>query len=179
MFIGRAPVFHRCEEITFRESSVATTRSMQPFEILVERDNKEVSASDSWLKEDVNAKINRILQNRKMQRWVLNTFKDDEERKEYEKAQIVLASLMKLKRQSEGARPQEKKSGGIRIWLGGERVICSVPYEKGYGGRTIKIESGASELSYERMIESPHREDFFFARQRAFIPVVLFAAFPR
>lgn len=49
--------------------------------------------------EEIDRKIAVILQNKKMQRWVLNTFKDDAERQEYEKAQAVLVNLMRLKKE--------------------------------------------------------------------------------
>jgi putative SOS response-associated peptidase YedK len=50
---------------------------------------------------EIERKINTILQNKKMQRWVLNVFKDDEERKEYEHVQATLANLIRLKKEKE------------------------------------------------------------------------------
>jgi len=50
-------------------------------------------------KEEVEERIKKILTNFKMQRWVLGTFKDDAEREEYDKAQILLVALMKRKRE--------------------------------------------------------------------------------
>jgi len=50
-------------------------------------------------KEEVEGRIKKILTNIKMQRWVLGTFKDMAEKEEYEKAQILLAALMKRKRE--------------------------------------------------------------------------------
>ena len=48
--------------------------------------------------DEIDKKINVILRNGKMQRWVLGTFKDEAERHEYEKAQAILANLMKVKK---------------------------------------------------------------------------------
>jgi ATP phosphoribosyltransferase regulatory subunit HisZ len=48
---------------------------------------------------EVEERMRNILTNPKMQRWVLNTFKDAAEREEYGKAQILLTALMKRKRE--------------------------------------------------------------------------------
>jgi len=50
-------------------------------------------------REEVGERMKKILTNIKMQRWVLGTFKDMAEKEEYEKAQILLAALMKRKRE--------------------------------------------------------------------------------
>jgi len=50
---------------------------------------------------EVEERMRKILTNPKMQRWVLNTFKDATEREEYGKAQILLTALMKRKRELE------------------------------------------------------------------------------
>jgi hypothetical protein len=55
-------------------------------------------------KEEVEGRMKKILTNIKMQRWVLGTFKDMAEKEEYEKAQILLAALMKRKRETEGTK---------------------------------------------------------------------------
>lgn len=49
--------------------------------------------------EEIDRRMAVILQNKKMQRWVLNMFKDDAEREEYEKAQAVLVNLMRMKKE--------------------------------------------------------------------------------
>jgi iron-sulfur cluster repair protein YtfE (RIC family) len=51
--------------------------------------------------EEVCEKIDQILNNYKMKRWVLGAFKDDEEKKEYEKFQNLLVKLMRLKQSME------------------------------------------------------------------------------
>jgi len=51
--------------------------------------------------EEVCEKIDQILNNYKMKRWVLGAFKDEEEKKEYEKIQNVLVKLMRLKQSME------------------------------------------------------------------------------
>ena len=51
--------------------------------------------------EEVCSKIKEILGNYKMKRWVLGAFKDDEERKQYDKVQTILVKLMRLKQSME------------------------------------------------------------------------------
>ena len=51
--------------------------------------------------EEVCSKIKEILGNYKMKRWVLGAFKDEEERKQYDKVQTILVKLMRLKQSME------------------------------------------------------------------------------
>lgn len=69
--------------------SASTSQSSQ--QLLLQSENDEKI-------EEIDKKMAVILKNGKMQRWVLGTFKDDSERQEYEKAQTILANLMKMKR---------------------------------------------------------------------------------
>ncbi|MEM4589958.1 MAG: hypothetical protein QXK21_01675 [Candidatus Micrarchaeia archaeon] len=50
---------------------------------------------------EVCQKIEEIMNNYKMKRWVLGAFKDDEEKKQYEKIQSLLIKLMRLKQSME------------------------------------------------------------------------------
>jgi hypothetical protein len=69
--------------------SASTSQSSQ--QLLLQSENDEKI-------DELDKKMAVILKNGKMQRWVLGTFKDDSERQEYEKAQAILANLMKMKR---------------------------------------------------------------------------------
>jgi len=70
----------------------------------IEKREKEMR-DKAWLnvaemeREEVEARMRKILTNIKMQRWVLGTFKDQTEKEEYGKAQILLTALMKRKRE--------------------------------------------------------------------------------
>jgi len=48
---------------------------------------------------EIDEKINRVTHSKKMQRWVLGTFKNEEEKKEYDKAQAALAVLFSKKKE--------------------------------------------------------------------------------
>ncbi|MCS7109692.1 MAG: hypothetical protein NZ903_02770 [Candidatus Micrarchaeota archaeon] len=51
--------------------------------------------------DEVCQKIEEIMNNYKMKRWVLGAFKDEEEKKQYEKIQSILIKLMRLKQSME------------------------------------------------------------------------------
>jgi len=53
--------------------------------------------------EEVCQKIQQIMGNHKMKRWVLGAFKDDEERTQYSKVQDVLVKLMRLRSSMEAS----------------------------------------------------------------------------
>lgn len=71
----------------------------------LEADSKTKLTSEdlqpSFTYKEVCEKLDEILNNYKMKRWVLGAFKDEEEKKQYEKVQITLVKLMRLKQEME------------------------------------------------------------------------------
>ncbi len=79
------------------------TYSEKPVEVLkLQLKSEDLEPSLSY--EEVCSKIKEILGNYKMKRWVLGAFKDEEERKQYDKVQTILVKLMRLKQSMEEKR---------------------------------------------------------------------------
>jgi len=99
----------------------------EPFEIANEKmqgyQKIETSASAEYSEEDLNKKINAIVRSQKMQRWVLNTFKDENEKADYLKYQSILTTLMRMRRKA-GVVKQIISEKAARLWLNNERVSC-------------------------------------------------------
>ncbi len=67
-------------------------------------DQSQLSSEDlqpNLTYKEVCQKIEEIMNNYKMKRWVLGAFKDEEEKKQYEKIQSLLIKLMRLKQSME------------------------------------------------------------------------------
>jgi hypothetical protein len=92
------------EEVIEQSAKELKTSQVQSSESESVKFQSSLSSEDlqpSLTYEEVCEKIDNILNNYKMKRWVLGAFKDDEERKEYEKIQNLLVKLMRLKQSME------------------------------------------------------------------------------
>jgi len=130
LYIGSGPLFYWYEQLSPSLRNMNSSLSNWPkdyetYEMIIERKKGDefevVSAICSYSTDELNERIQKILQSPKMKRWVLNSFKDDGERSNYLKAQEVLTILMRMKRQ---AKETKRKVGAksMRVWMNGERV---------------------------------------------------------
>jgi hypothetical protein len=110
-------------------SGDAKTPGIEQFELVTERtqgnQTVEVSAAAEYSEEDLNRKIDAIVRSPKMQRWVLNTFKDEKEREDYTKYQTILTKLMRMKRALGGVK-QRIASNAAKLWLNNTRLSCTL-----------------------------------------------------
>jgi len=130
LYIGGGPLYYWHEQLSPSLGNMNSALSKWPkdyetYEMIVEKKKGEgyevVSAICNYSTDELNDRIKRILSSPTMKRWVLNSFKDEEEKQKYLKVQEVLTILMRMKRQ---ANDTKRKVGAksMRLSLNGERV---------------------------------------------------------
>ncbi len=126
IFVARNRMFHTFSFIQ-NSNSPKRVELIELFELVTEKlqgnQTVEVSAASEYSEEDITRKINAIVKSPKMQRWVLNTFKDEKEREDYAKYQTILTTLIRLKRRI-GTVKQAVATRAARLWFNNERVNC-------------------------------------------------------